>query len=96
MAFSCSVCSEKFRSKGGLTRHTNSKHNKSSTLAGMAEVSQSHTFIRHPFLSGKFKPNFDLLYKLLNIYEPGHVRQMAHSSKIPSRLRLHLCQCQTF
>ncbi|KAH9039490.1 hypothetical protein EDB83DRAFT_2318440 [Lactarius deliciosus] len=42
---------DNFRSQGGLTKHVNSKHNENSTLAGMAKVSQLHTFVRHPHLS---------------------------------------------
>lgn len=89
MSFVCSVCRGNFRSQGGLTKHMNLKHGKSSTLAGMAEASQLHTFIRHPFLSGERKPIFHFSYKSLNIYEPNHVHPMVQFSKTPSRHRKH-------
>ncbi|KAI9440158.1 hypothetical protein BJY52DRAFT_1206918 [Lactarius psammicola] len=52
MSFFCSFCGDSFRLQGGLTKHVNSKHHENSTLAGMAAALQSHTFIRHPHLSG--------------------------------------------
>src|ERR1700761_3224333 len=84
MPFVCSVCSENFRSQGGLTKHVNSKHSKNSTLAGMASASQAHTFIRHPYLSGMSKLICGFSFKVLNTYELSHVHLMAHSSRILS------------
>jgi hypothetical protein len=55
MSFSCSFCNKNLCSQGGLTRHVNSKHNKNSALAGMAEASKLHTFKHHPYLSGMSK-----------------------------------------
>ncbi|KAH9045837.1 hypothetical protein EDB84DRAFT_1633687 [Lactarius hengduanensis] len=53
MSYTCSFCEGNFRSQGGLTKHVNLKHGKNSTLTGMAEALQSHTFIRHPHLSAR-------------------------------------------
>ncbi|KAI9436783.1 hypothetical protein BJY52DRAFT_1130347 [Lactarius psammicola] len=53
MSYTCSSCGGDFRSQGGLTRHTNLKHSKNSTLAGMVTASQLHTFIHHPHLSAQ-------------------------------------------
>ncbi|KAH9015025.1 hypothetical protein EDB84DRAFT_1277471, partial [Lactarius hengduanensis] len=53
MSYTCSFCEGNFRSQGGLTKHVNLKHGKNSTLTGMAEASQLHTFIRHPHLSAR-------------------------------------------
>ncbi|KAH9014753.1 hypothetical protein EDB85DRAFT_2076425 [Lactarius pseudohatsudake] len=53
MSYTCSFCEGNFHSQGGLTKHVNLKHSKNSTLTGMAEALQSHTFIRHPHLSAR-------------------------------------------
>ena len=60
----------------------NSNHNKNSTLAGMAEASQLHTFVRHPHLSGTSKLICDLYNNVLNIYKLVHAHLMALSSEI--------------
>jgi hypothetical protein len=71
-------------------KHMNAKHIQNSTLAGMAEASQLHTFIRHPNLSGMFKAVHDCSYKVLNIYEPIHVHLLAHSFGTLSHNLRHL------
>ena len=90
----CYICRVNFRSLGGLTKHMNSKHNKNSTLAGMAEASQLHTFIRHPTLSGEYKLICNFLYIVLNTYEPGDALLMAHSSEIPFHRHHKMCLSQ--
>ncbi|KAH9039755.1 hypothetical protein EDB84DRAFT_1587671 [Lactarius hengduanensis] len=55
MSYTCSFCEGNFRSQGGLTKHVNLKHGKNSTLTGMAEALQLHTFIHHPHLSELFE-----------------------------------------
>ena len=85
MSFTCSVCQGNFCSPAGLKKHMNSRHNKNSAVAGMAEASQLHTFIRHPNLSGMFKPVHNSSHKVLNTYhKPVHVHLMAHSFEILS------------
>lgn len=90
----CYICQVNFRSPGGLTKHMNSKHNKNSTLVGMAEVSQLHTFICHPSLSDEYKSICNFSYKVLNTYEPGDALLMAHSSEIPFRRHHRMCLSQ--
>ena len=59
MPFTCPTCRGNFRSQGGLMKHVNSKHGENSARRGMVKAAQSHTFIRHPHLSGMSKPIHD-------------------------------------
>ena len=59
MPFTCPTCRGNFRSQGGLTKHVNLKHGENSARRGKVKAAQSHTFIRHPHLSGMSKPIHD-------------------------------------
>ena len=52
MSFTCTFCNKNLCLQEGLKRNVTAKHNKNSTLAGMAEASEVHTFKCHPHLSG--------------------------------------------